>query len=212
MIATRGGALLLCLALSGCAALGIGGAKGGCPAELVPSDQLPEGLWRGRLRMGKPGRIDESKGMDLIVQSRDGALTLVGLTPFGTRAFALVQRGVEVEIDDTVARRLGVRPIWVLDALHRSRWIEPPAEQQGRPAMRWLRGDEEIEQLRGDTGHGDIRRFRPAGSGDAAGEDRSSDSVVVVEYAGESVESVHIVNPWCGYEARIQTASEAGPQ
>jgi hypothetical protein len=208
MTALRALFMLACLAISGCAAIGIGGPSGPCPVALVPSEQIPEGLWRGRLRMGKLDQADDATGMDLIVQTRDGVLALVGLTPFGTRAFALVQRGETVEIDDLVGKRLGARPIWVLDALHRSRWIQPPGPLRGDPPLRWQRGEESIEQETNASGPGHIRRFRPAGSEPGAHPSGASDSVVIVEYAGRASQSVRVINPWCGYEAHIETVSE----
>lgn len=57
--------------------------------------------------------------MDCVVQLSGGKLTVLGLTPFGTRAFVIEQKGIEVTFQKFVERDLPVQPEAVLYDLHR---------------------------------------------------------------------------------------------
>lgn len=57
--------------------------------------------------------------MDCVVQLKDGKLTVLGLTPFGTRAFVIEQTGTEVHFEKYVDRDLPVAPEAVLYDIHR---------------------------------------------------------------------------------------------
>ncbi|MDB4987754.1 MAG: hypothetical protein JWN04_2932 [Myxococcaceae bacterium] len=57
--------------------------------------------------------------MDCVVQLSDGKLTVLGLTPFGTRAFVIEQKGVDVHFEKFVDRDLPVQPDAVLYDIHR---------------------------------------------------------------------------------------------
>jgi hypothetical protein len=211
-------ALLLLAAVFGIAAFGSTGcgsllpgarSAGPCPVALVPSEALPQGmLLRQRVRIES---AEPAIGMDVIVQSREDVLTLVGFTPFGTRAFALTQRGLETEVDDVAGRILGVNPIWILDVLHRSRFIAPPPAERGARIQRWERDGEAIVHSRGAPGESEIRTYRLASS---SPDPAKTDDRVLVEYSGPSRASVHVLNPWCGYDIRITTETkteEVGP-
>jgi Protein of unknown function (DUF3261) len=57
--------------------------------------------------------------MDCVVQLSAGKLTVLGLTPFGTRAFVIEQKGTEVKFEKFVERDLPVQPEAVLYDIHR---------------------------------------------------------------------------------------------
>jgi hypothetical protein len=195
------------LGSTGCGALlRSAGGSDACPVSLVPSGDLPPGmLLRQRVRIEN---VEPAIGMDVIVQSRDGVLTLVGFTPFGTRAFALTQRGIQFELNDVAGRHLGVNPVWILDALHRSRFILPPPGEHDE-IQRWERDGEAIVRRPGTVDEPELRTFRLASS---STEIDQTDDRVLVEYSGPSRARVRVRNPWCGYDIRIVTSTEeAGP-
>jgi hypothetical protein len=173
-----------------------------CPVVLVDSLQIADGLLlRARMRIEKPAE-ELSPSLELVAQTHSGVLTIIGFTPFGTRAFAIEQRGREVEIDDLAGSLLGIRPVWVLDALHRALWIEAPPETRGLGTRQWQWGDESVSQTDDATGATALRRFQ-RGSGKRPLE-------VSVEYAprvdGELTASrpLRIHNPRCGYTAKLE--------
>jgi hypothetical protein len=202
--------LLLCagLLLSGCAAgrklrgLAHRGSPGPCPVLLVDTADIPEGpLLRQRVRIRSLAEEREIP-LELAVQLRDQVITIVAFTPFGTRAFSIVQRGIEIEIDDFVGSQLGVRPIWLLDALHRSRWITAPTDLQGLEVQRRPRGEERIAQPPAADGEAVTRSFRLEGSSALP----SSDDEVSVEYRPAEAGRIRLSNPWCGYTASIESS------
>ena len=67
---------------------------GDCPGSLRPTHEI-EGDWviHERIRV-RGGEVDESYG--LVVQKTGPRLVLVGLTPFGAKAFSVTQIGVEI--------------------------------------------------------------------------------------------------------------------
>ena len=84
---------------------------------LVPTGELaPNFVAQQRLH----GRYGEREfTLDVVVQLAEGKLTLIGLTPVGTRAFVLTQAGTEVKLDKYIDRELPFDPRYVLDDVHR---------------------------------------------------------------------------------------------
>jgi hypothetical protein len=127
-------ALAITLALAGC-----GGAKprseqATVPAYslagvLVPTEQIHvapfvvqqriKGLYRG-------GEVS----IDCVVQWKDGKLTVLGLTPFGTRAFSIEQTGTQVKFEKYVDRDMPVKPEMVLYDIHRVFFRALPSGQR----------------------------------------------------------------------------------
>jgi hypothetical protein len=66
---------------------------------------------------------------ELAVQQRNGELTVVAFDPLGARVFALVQRGVDVEVDALPG--LSVPPRNVLNDLHRANFRSAELEPRG---------------------------------------------------------------------------------
>jgi hypothetical protein len=191
---------LLATGLIACESFPGSRAGGGCPVMLVDSERISDaGLLRQRIRVGDG---DREVSIETVVQIEPGELVVVGFTPFGTRAFTIRQRGQDLEIEDRVARAMGIRAIWLLDALHRSRWIAAP-DASGGESERWEWGGETVEQQRAGPGGPLVRVFRVTAGGSSA----TSDLAVRVEYSDAETSSVQIENPWCGYRARIETVS-----
>lgn len=85
---------------------------------IVDSEKLRPGfLWQQEITAS---RGPFSHGFPAAVQSADGVLTILGLTPFGTRAFVIEQRGQTFEYRTFVEQELPIRPEWVLIDVHRT--------------------------------------------------------------------------------------------
>jgi hypothetical protein len=71
--------------------------------------------------------------IDCVVQFKDKKLTVLGLTPFGTRAFSIEQDGVQVKFEKYVERDMPVQPEMVLYDIHRVFFRGlPPDQSQGQ--------------------------------------------------------------------------------
>lgn len=212
--------LLATAALAGCAHLPWSADGEHCPVSLVSPEALPALRIHQRLRFADPDgpggaaaeheappagapTPDASVRVDAVAQVGAGEITVVGLTPAGTRAFSVQQVGDAVHVERGVARWLGVHPVWVVDALHRARLIglgEAPAADGEHVAAH--DGEERVDVWRG--GLRVARRFSRPGE----------PSAVRIEYRfdDDAVDDVPrviaIENDWCGYRARITTFSE----
>jgi hypothetical protein len=105
-----------------------------CPGTLVPTQQL-EGEWviQERARIFAP-RIDEA--YTLVLQKRGPSLVLVGLTPYGAKAFAVTQIGVQT-FPESYLGPPPVPPENVLRDLHRVHFIANESEGfEGRTVER----------------------------------------------------------------------------
>jgi len=92
-----------------------------CPGSLVPTTDL-DGDWliHERIRVRGAG-VDEDYG--LVVQKNGPRLVLVGLTPFGAKAFSVTQIGVEIWSESRLGAALPVPPENVLRDLHRAHFL-----------------------------------------------------------------------------------------
>jgi hypothetical protein len=94
---------------------------------LVPTGQLAPSFVAQQKLHGRYGEREFS--LDVVVQLAQGKLTLVGLTPFGTRAFVLTQEGTEVKLEKFIDRELPFDPRYVLDDVHRVFFRKLPGAQ-----------------------------------------------------------------------------------
>jgi hypothetical protein len=95
-------------------------------AELPPPDAIP-----GTFAVRQKLTASSAKGggsFEVVLQKQPGTLTLVGLTPYGSRAFLLVQKQGDVQFTSYVPRELPFPPTFMLLDIHRvlGRWIGPP--------------------------------------------------------------------------------------
>jgi hypothetical protein len=88
-----------------------------CPGAIPSTSTLPSGdlLWRDRVRY-RGGEVDA--GFTLVAEKRGEKLVLIGLNPFGARAFSVTQQQLEVEADARLGRALAVPPETVLRDWH----------------------------------------------------------------------------------------------
>src|SRR6478609_4864398 len=95
-------------------------------AELPPPDAIP-----GTFTVRQKLRATSPKGggsFEAVLQKTPGTLTLVGLTPYGSRAFLLQQTKGDVSFTKYVPRDLPFAPTFMLLDIHRAlgQWLGPP--------------------------------------------------------------------------------------
>jgi len=162
-----------------------------CPVELVPSDDIEPGF-----RISQHMRFTTPEGtirVDILAEQREGRLEVEGRSALGTRAVKLVQDGRKVRIDDASGRFMGIHPYLILDALHRSLFIEAPGTWAG----------EQIAETEPSPGRRK-RSFFAIEDGDI-----TSLGVQITFEKGDPAlgtrPTTRIENRWCGYEALILT-------
>jgi hypothetical protein len=79
---------------------------------------------RERVRV-EGGGVDVA--LELVAERRGERLVVVGFNAFGAKAFALTQRGLEVDAESFLGRALAVPPENVLRDLHAARFARPDA-------------------------------------------------------------------------------------
>lgn len=163
---------------------------------LLPTQQLGKGFMAQQRLSGKYG--DKEFAVDMVLQLAGEKLTLVGLTPFGTRAFVLEQTGTDIELEKFIDREMPFDPRYVLDDIHR---VFFRGLREGESSR-----EEHGERITEKRAHGVVveRRFARL-DGNPAGE-------VVITFAGAPspvvAPRVTVVNGWFGYTLRVDTAAQ----
>lgn len=168
-----------------------------CPVPLAPSETVARGTVR-RLRVEfETG--DREVAYDAVVERQeDGALMWIGLTPFGTRAFSVIQRGTEFWVDNKVGKHVGMRPRQLLDAMHRAELIAPFAPGPG-DGSRWFEREGERVVDTWEDGSRKERTYAAASVPNAP----ATRPAVHILYSGDPGGPIRIDNDWCDYEARL---------
>jgi hypothetical protein len=146
--------------------------------------------------------------LEAVLQLHDGVLHLVGLTPMGTRAFVIEQRGTDIKAENLMKETVKLEPRDVLNDIHRV-FFRGLFIGKAPPADGTHTGQDDGESLseRWQGGRLVRRSFvNPAHPG-AVDIDFSGGGEVI---AGE----VLLRNGWFGYELRIVTTEQQwlGPQ
>jgi hypothetical protein len=94
--------------------------------ELPPPDTIP-----GTFAVRQKLKASSAKGggsFEAVLQKQPGVLTVLGLTPYGSRAFLLQQRKGDVQFTKYVPRELPFAPTFLLLDIHRvlGVWLGPP--------------------------------------------------------------------------------------
>ncbi|HEY6876444.1 MAG TPA: DUF3261 domain-containing protein [Polyangiales bacterium] len=100
----------------------------GMGGVLIPTDRItsPPFLVQQHIKgVYQGGEVS----IDCVVQFKDKKLTVLGLTPFGTRAFSIEQTGTNVKFEKYVERDMPVQPEMVLYDIHRVFFRGLPAGQ-----------------------------------------------------------------------------------
>jgi hypothetical protein len=113
-------------------------------AELPPPDAIP-GTFSLRQRL-TASSAKGGGGFEAVLQKQPGKLTLVGLTPYGSRAFLLEQTKGDVQFTKYVPRDLPFPPTFMLLDIHRvlASWLGPPLAASGERSGQV--GDETIRE------------------------------------------------------------------
>jgi hypothetical protein len=178
------------------------------PTGIYPGTLVPTGDIAGNFLMRQ--RIDYRYGdavgsFEAAIQKRCEELTVVGFTPFGTLAFSIRQRDLEVEVE---SRMPGPWPFplrFVLIDVHRSFFLPTGSDPPHSGERKLPFGEETIEET-WRNGRLLERSFR-RNSGEPAGR-------IVVRYAGEGTapgraRHVELENGWFGYRLDIRVLSRA---
>ena len=81
-------------------------------------------VWEQQLT-ARYGALSQSFGA--VIQSADGELTVLGLTPFNAKAFSIEQTGYEFVFKNYVNRKLPFEPKSILIDIHRTFFVGVPA-------------------------------------------------------------------------------------
>ena len=156
---------------------------------------------------------------ELITQVRPEEIVVVGLAGYGVRLFTVRQTAQNVVIESAASRELEFVAEWLMDALHRSFWIEPTARDESGAGI-WGR-ERVIDSPPESTGAASTmgrewRRFElrgkdsatepvtiayPGFDGEARDPRTPTDSTLAHDTARDRKATLQIRNPWCGYEA-----------
>jgi len=145
---------------------------------------------------------------DAVVQKRGDTLTLVALTPFGSRAFVLQQTGGDVTFQSYVPETLPFPPKYILIDVQRVYFASLAPEDGGPPPDGEQRGERggEVEAERWQGGVLLRRTFRRA--------DGSPPGEIVIDYGREGMgadgtppRAISFDNGWYGYRLEIRTLS-----
>ena len=112
-------------------------------AELPPPDAIP-----GTFSVRQKLTATSPKGggsFEAVLQKQPGTLTLLGLTPYGSRAFLLQQTKGDVQFTKYIPRELPFAPTFLLLDIHRvlATWLGPPLADGERSGQV---GDETIRE------------------------------------------------------------------
>lgn len=192
------------------AALGCGSHQGPAtalrasdyPGRLVDPAQIPgDFLWQQSITATyrKPDGSEGQQRFDAVVQKTAGVLSVVGLTPFGTRAFVLEQRGQDVSLRRFISGALPIPARFVLVDIHRTYFV--PADDPAAAA----RSGEFLSQ-RLESGGVSERVFRRR-DGTPAGDIRIRYTPALSQAPGRTgpPRRITLDNGWFGYRLVIET-------
>lgn len=168
------------------------------PQVLVSTDALTRPFMaRQRVVASHAGR---QTAFEAVLQFDGSELLLLALTPLGTKAFVLRQRGVEVEFEAFVDDPLPFDPRYILEDVHRTYFVGLPGAPLGDGWHEARRG-EEILRERWAARRLHERRFEPC---------RGSEPPIVVIYEGgldpaAGLPSVRLQHGRHGYVLDIET-------
>ncbi len=194
----------LLAAFSGCVGpVGWGGWSDPSACVVVPvsTEALPLD-WSLRARVKLTFR-DQEVGLEVIARKTPEELVVVGISQAGSRLFAVRQRERELAIESH-ERALDPLAGWLMDALHRAIFIEPPVLGTGDRPASWLWAGERVTEQWGEDG----LRQRVFTHGDES----SNVGRVTIDYPAHSdaLGAIQVRNPSCGYQAAIVVLERTG--
>lgn len=191
--------------LAGCAVQGPAAeSDASAPSEGLTSTREIRGNFLMRQQIDY--RFGERRGsFEAVLQKRCDVLTLIGFTPFGTRAFTIEQRGHDVSARTHVSGTWPFPPHFILLDVHRA-YLVPMPESPPADGFRELLYGAEVVSEKWAAGRLLERRF------DRFDADRPGP--IIVTYVDGSVpgapaREIHIVNERHGYELDVTTLSRS---
>lgn len=189
----------------------------GCAAKAVQRPALPP--YTGPLDFPSEGAADffdrqrivatyqgHAFAFDAVLQKRANELTLLGLTPFGSRAFVVTQKGAEVSSQNYVGTALPFPPRYMLIDVHRVFFPSaPPTEAVPFDGNRTFSAEGEVVTEHWHEGRLRQRAFTRENGGVSG--------TIVIDYEGgvgegsNHPEHVVLTNGWYGYRLDITTTS-----
>jgi hypothetical protein len=184
----------------------------GYPGELISTADMGRNfLARQKLR-GTFG--EQAFAFEAVLQLHGGKLTVLGLTPFGTKAFVLTQIGTDVEFQPLIDREIPFPPEYMLQDIHRA-WLwharlpwgdapptlanQPDATDLSAPSIE-VAGERITEQW---SENGLVRRTFVRLDGQPPGDIRID--YIGGHRTGRPAKQVVLENGWFGYRLEIQT-------
>jgi hypothetical protein len=178
-------------------------AQPGYPGELISTEAMTRDFLARQQLSGTFGEREFK--FEAVLQLRNGTLTVLGLTPFGTKAFVLEQTGTEVTFEPLIDREMPFPPEYMLQDIHRAwfwhtrlPWADrPPAEQS--PSVE-IAGERVTETW---TENGLVRRTFERLDG-------AREGMIRIDYmgghqTGRPAKRVVLDNGWFGYRLEITT-------
>lgn len=175
---------------------------GAYPGELIPTADIGQEFMA---RQELEGEFNgETFKFSAVLQVKGGVLTVLGLTPMGTKAFILEQEGTEVRFTALIDRQMPFPPEFVLQDVHRTwlwharlPWGDRPSEEAPSTEI----AGERVSEVW--TNGALVRRTFERLDGQPEGSLR-------VDYigghrTGKPAERVVIDNGWFGYRLEIET-------
>ncbi len=173
------------------------------PGELVDVSEIRGAfMWEQEIVTSYGGL---SRSLRAVVQKSGEGLDVIGLTPFGTRAFLLSQRGKTHSFESFVDEALPFEPRAILLDVHRVFFLALARPESGDGHITGELFGEQVSETWRD-GRLFERRFRRPGG--PAGE-------IVITYAGgmrglKPARQIELENEWYGYHLEITTLSARG--
>jgi hypothetical protein len=194
-------AIVWVLALCSCAGAGTPRALNAdsYPGQLIDSADLPDGVFlRQRIEATHRGRTES---FSAVVQTANGVLTVLALTPYGSRAMLIEQRGQAIHHEQFVDVPLPVPPRFVLLDLQRTLFLQgppnPPAD--GERTFEW-----QAERVTERYAGGRLRE-RSFEQLDAEPSGRITIRYLDGQSGGQPSVDIELDNGWLGYALRITT-------
>ncbi len=173
------------------------------PGTLSPPGEIARDfLWQQRI-VARYG--DREEGFDVVLQKQGDQLVLIGLTPFGTKAFVLTQTGTELEFQPLIDQPAPFPPRFVLLDVHRAIFPALPGEPGPRPDGEHrgeVDGEEVVEVwAAGRLTRRTFRRLDAKPPGDLV--------VEYVAWSDDGVDPTEVVldNGWFGYSLTVTTVA-----
>lgn len=173
------------------------------PGTLVDIADVPRDFL---MRQKLEGRWQDQKfAFEAVVQKQADKLTVIGMTPFGTKAFVLEQTGTDVKFEKFVDRDMPFPPEYILQDIHRAFLYDAklPWGTAGEPGDNEAQVHDERVVDRFEDGRLVARSFARA--------DAQPPGTITVTYLGDGMkggqppEKIEFRNGWFGYALDIKT-------